>query len=448
MNKKILTILGVSAISLTLSTDIIFANNSYKEEAAPANYLSTPQASAQQIVNYAKQQLGKPYVWDTAGPNTFDCSGFIYYVFSHNGYNISRNNVESYWGNSNIKKVSSHKPGDLIFFKGTYGGTNYPSHIGIMINDTQFIHAANKKTGVIITNLDNPYWKSHILGYGRIIPESANKKPVYRIETGGFVGMKRAKYEVGFLKAQFGWDATIKPTKSDNKYSIITGGFTGMKRAKYEVGFLKAQFGWDAAIKPTKSDNKYSIITGGFTGMKRAKYEVGFLKAQFGWNATIKPNKSDNKYSIETGGFSRERAEKELKFLKGHFGWDGVIEPIADRPYEYKILIFGFTGEDIVEDAKRRLDAATGWYTETCPDDSNEYKLVIDGFVGEDEVATAKQRLDGWTGWYTETCPDDSNEYKLVIDGFVGEDEVATAKQRLDGWTGWYTEYIPTGEYK
>ena len=371
MNKKILTILGVSAISLTLSTDIIFANNSYKEEAAPANYLSTPQASAQQIVNYAKQQLGKPYVWDTAGPNTFDCSGFIYYVFSHNGYNISRNNVESYWGNSNIKKVSSHKPGDLIFFKGTYGGTNYPSHIGIMINDTQFIHAANKKTGVIITNLDNPYWRSHILGYGRIIPESANKKPVYRIETGGFVGMKRAKYE---------------------------------------VGFLKAQFGWDAAIKPTKSDNKYSIITGGFTGMKRAKYEVGFLKAQFGWNATIKPNKSDNKYRIETGGFSRERAEKELKFLKGHFGWDGVIEPIADRPYEYKILIFGFTGEDIVEDAKRRLDAATGWYTETCPDDSNEYKLVIDGFVGEDEVATAKQRLDGWTGWYTEYIP--TGEYK------------------------------------
>ncbi|CEP41108.1 NlpC/P60 family protein (plasmid) [Paraclostridium sordellii] len=371
MNKKILTILGVSAISLTLSTDIIFANNSYKEEAVQANYLSTPQASAQQIVNYAKQQLGKPYVWDTAGTNTFDCSGFIYYVFSHNGYNISRTSVEDYWGNSNIKKVSTHKPGDLIFFKGTYGGTNHPSHIGIMINDTQFIHAANEKTGVIITNIYDPYWRSHILGYGRIIPESANKKPVYRIETGGFTGMKRAKYEVGFLKGQFGWNATIKPNKSDNKYSIITGGFTGMKRAKYEVGFLKGQFGWDA---------------------------------------TIKPNKSDNKYRIETGGFSRERAEKELQFLKGHFGWDGVIEPIADSPYEYKILIFGFTGEDIVEDAKRRLDAATGWYTETCPDDSNEYKLVIDGFVGEDEVATAKQRLDGWTGWYTEYVP--TGEYK------------------------------------
>ena len=333
MNKKILTILGVSVISLTLSTDIIFANNSSIEEAPQSKYLSTHQANAQQIINYAKQQLGKPYVWNTAGPNTFDCSGFIYYVFSHNGYNISRTNVEHYWGNSNIKKVSTPSPGDLIFFKGTYGESNHPSHIGIMINDTQFIHAANEKDGVIITNINNPYWRSHILGYGNIIPSSANKKPVYR---------------------------------------IVTGGFTGMKRAKYEVGFLKGQFGWDATIKPNKNDNKYSIVTGGFVGMERAKYEVGFLKGQFGWDATIKPN--------------------------------------GDRP--------------------------------------NEYKLVIDGFIGEDEVATAKQRLDGWTGWYTETCPDDSNEYKLVIDGFVGEDEVVTAKQRLDGWTGWYTEYEPTGEYK
>ena len=371
MNKKILTILGVSVISLTLSTDIIFANNSSIEEAPQSKYLSTHQANAQQIINYAKQQLGKPYVWNTAGPNTFDCSGFIYYVFSHNGYNISRTNVEHYWGNSNIKKVSTPSPGDLIFFKGTYGESNHPSHIGIMINDTQFIHAANEKDGVIITNINNPYWRSHILGYGNIIPSSANKKPVYR---------------------------------------IVTGGFTGMKRAKYEVGFLKGQFGWDATIKPNKNDNKYSIVTGGFVGMERAKYEVGFLKGQFGWDATIKPN--------------------------------------GDRPNEYKLVIDGFIGEDEVATAKQRLDGWTGWYTETCPDDSNEYKLVIDGFVGEDEVATAKQRLDGWTGWYTETCPDDSNEYKLVIDGFVGEDEVVTAKQRLDGWTGWYTEYEPTGEYK
>ena len=321
MNKKILTILGVSAISLTLSTDIIFANNSYKEEAAPANYLSTPQASAQQIVNYAKQQLGKPYVWDTAGPNTFDCSGFIYYVFSHNGYNISRNNVENYWGNSNIKKVSSHKPGDLIFFKGTYGKTNYPSHIGIMINDTQFIHAANKKTGVIITNLDNPYWRSHILGYGRIIPESANKKPVYRIEAGGF-SRKDAESGVQFLKDHFGWESSIKDIKPDNKYRIETGGFS-KERAESGVQFLKDHFDWQSHIEPiVNRPNEYKIVTGVFVGEDGVKDAQRRLSEETGWWNTYVPDDSN----------------------------------------EYKIVTGIFVGEDGVKDAQRRLSADTGWW--------------------------------------------------------------------------------------
>ncbi len=126
--------------------------------------------SAEPIISFAKQQLGKPYVWDTAGPNSFDCSGFIYYVFSHNGYNISRTNVAGYWGNSNIQKISTPKPGDLIFFKGTYGGANNPSHIGIVINNHQFIQASSTK-GVCITDINNSYWKQHFLGYGKIIQE-------------------------------------------------------------------------------------------------------------------------------------------------------------------------------------------------------------------------------------------------------------------------------------
>ncbi|WGX76131.1 DUF4214 domain-containing protein [Paraclostridium bifermentans] len=126
--------------------------------------------SAEPIISFAKQQLGKPYVWDTAGPNSFDCSGFIYYVFSHNGYNISRTSVAGYWGNSNIQKISIPKPGDLIFFKGTYGGANHPSHIGIVINNHQFIQASSTK-GVCITDINNSYWKQHFLGYGKIIQD-------------------------------------------------------------------------------------------------------------------------------------------------------------------------------------------------------------------------------------------------------------------------------------
>lgn len=175
MNKKFLSILGTAAISFSITTQISFAyepsNVSYMQLA----YSQNSQANAQQIINYAKQQLGKPYAWGATGPNSFDCSGFIYYVFSHNGYSISRTSVAGYWGDSNIKKVSTPKPGDLIFFKGTYGGSNHPSHIGIVINDHQFIQASSTR-GVCITEINNSYWRQHFLGYGRIINDEENQE--------------------------------------------------------------------------------------------------------------------------------------------------------------------------------------------------------------------------------------------------------------------------------
>ncbi|GAA0104251.1 hypothetical protein UT300013_08730 [Paraclostridium sordellii] len=413
MNKKFFRFMFCLAIMGIILPNTSFAAETDKYDASKDYTIrysnSRKKASADEIINFARKQLGKPYVWGASGPNAFDCSGFIYYVFSNNGYDMPRTTVEGYWNSPSIKKVSSPRKGDLIFFKGTYGGANHPSHMGIMINENEFIHASSGSNKVQIDNKNNSYYKKHFLGYGNIIPESANKKPVYRIETGGFVGIERAKYEVGFLKGQFGWDGHIKPNKNDNKYSIETGGFVGIERAKYEVGFLKGQFGWDGHIKPNKNDNKYSIETGGFVGIERAEYEVGFLKSQFGWDSRIEPN--------------------------------------GDKPNEYKLIIDGFVGEDEVNTAKQRLEGWTGWWTTILPDDSNEYKIIIDGFVGEDEVNTAKQRLEGWTGWWTTILPDDSNEYKIIIDGFVGEDAVKDAQRRLESWTGWWTTYVFTGEY-
>ncbi|CEO20606.1 C40 family peptidase [Paraclostridium sordellii] len=407
MNKKILTILGTSIISVSLSTQVALAYDQKIEDTTQVNYTSRANASADQIINFAKQQLGKPYVWGTSGPNTFDCSGFIYYVFLHNGYSISRTSVEGYWGNSNIKKVSTPSPGDLIFFKGTYGETNHPSHIGIMINDTQFIHAANERDDVTITNINNPYWRSHILGYGRIIPEQANKQPVYRIETGGF----------------------------------------SKERAESGVQFLKEHFGWESSIKDSKADNKYRIEAGGFS-RKDAESGVQFLKEHFGWESSIKDIKPDNKYRIEAGGFSKERAEAGVQFLKEHFDWQSHIEPIVDRPNEYKIVTGIFVGEDGVKDAQRRLSADTGWWNTYVADDSNEYKIVTGIFVGEDGVKDAQRRLSADTGWWNTYVADDSNEYKIVTGIFVGEDGVKDAQRRLSADTGWWNTYVFTGEYR
>ncbi|OZI10533.1 hypothetical protein CEW92_16440 [Bacillaceae bacterium SAS-127] len=123
------------------------------------------------MVNLAKQQVGKPYVFGASGPNAFDCSGLMYYVLKQNGYVNSRLNVEGYWNSSFITKVSTPQKGDLIFFKNTY--KTGPSHMGIMIDSNNFVHAANSRDGVIITSKDNSYYKSHFLGYGRLVGAEA-----------------------------------------------------------------------------------------------------------------------------------------------------------------------------------------------------------------------------------------------------------------------------------
>ena len=126
---------------------------------------STPSTfNGQAIVNYAKQYLGMPYVWGGSNPSTsFDCSGFIYWVYKNNGYNIYRSNVAGYWSMTDrIQHVSTPQVGDLVFFQNTY--TSGPSHIGIYIGNGQFIGANDN--GISIASLANPYYASHFLGYG------------------------------------------------------------------------------------------------------------------------------------------------------------------------------------------------------------------------------------------------------------------------------------------
>ena len=405
--KKIacLAILGfvLPTISFASEKDTYDINKDYY-----INYSKTrKQASADEIINFAKQQLGKPYVWGAEGPNSFDCSGFIYYVFSNNGYYMPRTNVAGYWNSPSIQKVNTPKKGDLIFFKGTYGGANNPSHIGIMINENEFIHASSGGKKVQIDNKNNSYWKKHFLGFGKIIPDSANKQPVYRIETGGF----------------------------------------SRKDAESGVQFLKEHFGWESSIKDSKPDNKYRIETGGFS-RKDAESGVQFLKEHFDWESSIKDSKPDNKYRIEAGGFSREDAESGVQFLKEHFDWQSHIEPIVDRPNEYKIVTGIFIGEDGVKDAQRRLTEATGWWNTYVPDDSNEYKIVTGIFIGEDGVKDAQRRLTEATGWWNTYVPDDSNEYKIVTGIFIGEDGVKDAQRRLTEATGWWNTAVFTGEYR
>lgn len=115
------------------------------------------------VVGFAKQFMGMPYVWGSSDPSQggFDCSGFIYYVYKNNGFNISRTNVEGYWNAA--QKVSSPAVGDMVFFQGTY--KSGPSHIGIYLGNGQFINAND--SGIKIDNMNSSYWSKHFLGYGK-----------------------------------------------------------------------------------------------------------------------------------------------------------------------------------------------------------------------------------------------------------------------------------------
>ena len=115
--------------------------------------------TGEDIIAYAKKYLGYKYVYGTAGPNTFDCSGFTSYVYKHFGYSLNRTSGGQ---RSNGKKVnkSDLKAGDILCFSG---------HVGLYIGGNKFIHAANPRKGVIISSLSESYYVKTYITARRII---------------------------------------------------------------------------------------------------------------------------------------------------------------------------------------------------------------------------------------------------------------------------------------
>jgi len=110
----------------------------------------------------ARQYIGIPYSFGGTGPGGFDCSGFTQYVFSRVGINLYRTADAQY---EQGRHVDSLHAGDLVFFSTYEVG---PSHVGIYINNGQFIHSGTS-TGVTVSSLNDGYWGSRYIGAKRII---------------------------------------------------------------------------------------------------------------------------------------------------------------------------------------------------------------------------------------------------------------------------------------
>ena len=127
---------------------------------------STNTNKAQAIVNTARAQLGKPYVWGAEGPNTFDCSGLVYYVYGQNGVKMPRSSREQANVGTTVSQ-SQLQPGDLIF--SSTDGSGKVTHVGIYIGNGQMIHAPQEGDVVKVTNANSSYWQKTFVKAKRVL---------------------------------------------------------------------------------------------------------------------------------------------------------------------------------------------------------------------------------------------------------------------------------------
>lgn len=119
------------------------------------------------MIREAEKYLGYPYVWGGSSPSTsFDCSGFVSWVINNcgNGWSVGRLTANGLMGVCDIIPQSSAKPGDLIFFQGTYD-TSGASHVGIYVGNGMMIHCGNP---ISYASIETSYWQQHFYCFGRI----------------------------------------------------------------------------------------------------------------------------------------------------------------------------------------------------------------------------------------------------------------------------------------
>ena len=127
----------------------------------PEDYLADETFAA--ILKEAEKYVGYPYVWGGSSPSTsFDCSGFVSYVYNQCGWDFGRLGAQGLYNIST--RTSSPKPGDMVFFTGTYD-TPGISHVGIYVGDGWMLHCGDP---ISYTNLNTSYWQSHFYAYGKL----------------------------------------------------------------------------------------------------------------------------------------------------------------------------------------------------------------------------------------------------------------------------------------
>ena len=142
-----------------------YYNTDYEDYEIPAEALSDERFAA--MMEEAEKYLGYPYVWGGSSPSTsFDCSGFVSYVVNNcgQGWSIGRLGADGLRGICTRVSKANARPGDLIFFQGTYDTTG-ASHVGIYVGNNMMIHCGDP---IQYADISSSYWQQHFLSFGRL----------------------------------------------------------------------------------------------------------------------------------------------------------------------------------------------------------------------------------------------------------------------------------------
>jgi len=142
-----------------------YYHTQYEKYEIPPEALADEQFAA--IIKEAEKYLGYPYIWGGSSPATsFDCSGFVSYVYNNCGlhWSFGRLGAEGLRGMCAYVSPESARPGDLIFFEKTYD-TAGASHVGIYVGNNRMLHCGDP---IHYASIDTSYWRSHFLQFGRL----------------------------------------------------------------------------------------------------------------------------------------------------------------------------------------------------------------------------------------------------------------------------------------
>lgn len=148
--------LSLSAVATAATLSLVPAGPVAAEER-----VAQASSTAQEAVEYAKSQTGKPYRFGATGPAAYDCSGLVQRAYQKSGKNITRTTYTQYDEGKPVSR-SNVRPGDLMFF---YSG---PGHVGMYVGNGKMVHAPKSGKTVQVVRLSS-YYDSHFVGARRMV---------------------------------------------------------------------------------------------------------------------------------------------------------------------------------------------------------------------------------------------------------------------------------------